>query len=284
MRKAISTRRQIITQVIFVVLGLFVLLPFWAALAMALDGSLDGRNPLHFSFVPREFSLTNFIGVITWPTPNLSFGLLFRNSMIVSLGSALVALGFGLSSAFAFARFRFPGQRVGLFALLLGTLLPPIATMTPLYLMLTVIGIRTTLLGLMVAYTAFVIPFCIWNMRAAFQAIPLEVEQAALIDGAGLWLAFWRIDLPLALPSIAVTALIAFLVAYSEFAIGWLFVERADTVTMAMAVQNLLGAAGAAPRAAALAIVMSLPVILLFLSLRRFLLSGVLLGTVPDEE
>ncbi|MVD21650.1 carbohydrate ABC transporter permease, partial [Vibrio cholerae] len=75
-------------------------------------------------------------------------------------------------------------------------------------------------------YSAFALPFCIWNMRAAFQAVPRDLEEAAFLDGAGFMGAFLRITLPLALPSIGVAALIAFLMAYSEFAFGWLFVEN----------------------------------------------------------
>jgi ABC-type glycerol-3-phosphate transport system permease component len=112
--------------------------------------------------------------------------------------------------------------------------------MTPLYILLTVIGLRTTLFGLMIVYTAFSMPFCIWNMRAAFQTVPRELEESAFLDGATPWMAFWRLTLPLALPSIAVAAVIAFLMGYSEFALGWLFVQTSDNVTLAMAISGML--------------------------------------------
>jgi arabinogalactan oligomer/maltooligosaccharide transport system permease protein len=196
----------------------------------------------------------------------------------------LISVSLGASMAYAFARYRFPGRRTGLFALLVGALLPPVALMTPLYILLTWVGIRTTLFGLMIVYTAFAMPFCIWNMRAAFQAVPRELEEAAFLDGANAWAAFWRVSLPLALPSIAIAALIAFLIGYSEFAMGWLFVEKADNVTLAMAIAGIIQGAGMLSwsNLAALAILMSLPVVAVFLALQRTLLDRLLIGNVEE--
>jgi ABC-type glycerol-3-phosphate transport system permease component len=155
--------------------------------------------------------------------------------------------------------------------------------MTPLYVLLTALGLRTTLFGLMVVYTAFSMPFCIWNMRSAFQAVPRELESAAFLDGASRGVAFWQVTLPLALPSIGVAALIAFLMGYSEFAIGWLFVENSDTVTLAMAVSGKLQSGYFSwSRLAALSILMALPVVVLFLTLHRYLLRGLLIGNLEE--
>lgn len=185
--------------------------------------------------------------------------------------------------AYAFARFRFPGRRAGLFALLVGALLPPVALMTPLYVLLTALGIRATLFGLMIVYASFSMPFCIWNMRSAFQAVPQELEDAAFLDGASHWVAFWRVTLPLALPAIGVAALIAFLFGYSEFAIGWLFVETSETVTLGMAISGMLRSGYFSwSRLAALSILMALPVVALFLALQRYLLRGLLIGGMEE--
>jgi arabinogalactan oligomer/maltooligosaccharide transport system permease protein len=202
--------------------------------------------------------------------------------LIVSGGAALTSVVLGASMAYAFARFRFPGRRPGLFGLLLGTLLPQVALMTPLYVLLTILGLRASLLGLMIVYTAFAMPFCIWNMRAAFQAVPTELEEAAFLEGATSLVAFWRITLRLALPSIAVAGLMAFLIGYTEFAIGWLFVERGENVTLAMAVSGMLGHGIAWSQLAALATFMSLPVVIIFLLLQRYLMRGLLLGRVDE--
>jgi arabinogalactan oligomer/maltooligosaccharide transport system permease protein len=280
----ITLWQQIRTQVALVLIGLWVVVPIWALFNVALDASIKGSAPSTFHLFPAQFSLDAFRTAIVNPSQSLTLWGLFKNSMVVSIGSAITGVVFGMSAAYAFARYRFPGRQVGLFALLLGTLLPPVALMMPLYLLLTIIGLRTTLIGLMIAYTAFAMPFCVWNMRAAFQSVSPEMEEAATLDGASPFRVFLQITLPLALPSVAIAGLIAFLASYTEFAIGWMFVESSKTVTLAMAISVLVGPSGRSWRAAAaLYILMSIPVVIVTLVLRRYFLQGVLLGTVAEE-
>jgi ABC-type glycerol-3-phosphate transport system permease component len=280
MRK-LPPRKQIAYQLALLLIGLFVLLPIWGMVQLALDAGIKGR-PVDFRLWPEEMTLAVFQKVWQTPAQVLSFAGLLRNSLIVSGGAALTSVLCGASMAYAFARFRFPGRKPGLFALLLGTLLPQVALMTPLYVLLTALGVRASLVGLMIVYTAFSMPFCVWNMRSAFQAVPLELEEAACLEGASLPVAFWRITLRLALPSIAVAGLMAFLIGYTEFAIGWLFVERGQNVTLAMAVSGMMSDNQGWSQLSALAILMSLPVVLIFLVLRRYLLRGLLIGQVED--
>jgi arabinogalactan oligomer/maltooligosaccharide transport system permease protein len=279
--RSISLRRQIATQIVLALVALVVLLPIWGMLRLAFDAALKGA-PLTFRIWPETFSLIAFQKAWDAPSQSLSFLGLLRNSLIVAGGAALISVVLGASMAYAFARFRFPGRRAGLFGLLLGVLLPQVAIMTPLYVLLSAIGIRASMLGLMIVYTAFAMPFCIWNMRAAFQAVPNELEEAAFLEGATPLVAFWRITLRLALPSIAVAGLMAFLVGYTEFAIGWLFVESGDNVTLAMAVSGLVGVDVPWSTLSALAVLMSLPVVLIFLLLQRYLMRGLLLGLVDE--
>lgn len=278
MRK-ISTLRQILTQAIFLLVSLFIFIPIWSTVRLAFDGSLRGR-PTEFSFLPKEFSTEAFLKVLDRPYQSVEFDVLLRNSMIVSIGAAIFAILLGVSLAYGFARFRFPARNTGLFVLLLAALLPPIAFATPLYIILSLLQLRTTLVGLVIVYAAFAMPFCVWNMRAAFQAIPKEVEEAAHLDGANHFQIFTLISLPISLPSIAVTAMIAFLMGYTEFAIGWLFVDKADNVTLSMAVYALVNGqfSGAQPWSylGSLAIIMSIPVILIFIFFQQTLMERLL--------
>lgn len=278
MRK-ISFLRQLGTQVLLACIGLFVILPIWATVRLAFDGSLQSR-PTEFRFFPKEWSMNAFMQVLDKPYQSVDFQILLKNSMTVSLGAALIAIILGISLAYAFARFRFPGREIGLFAILLTAFLPPVAFMTPLYILLTLMKIRTTLLALVIVYASFGMPFCIWNMRAAFQSIPKEVEEAAFLDGADDFTTFYFITLPLALPSIVVAGLIAFLMAYSEFAIGWLFVEKADHVTLAMSIYAILQSGNAQPWSylGSLAIIMSIPVVIVFIIFQRTLLERLMFG------
>jgi arabinogalactan oligomer/maltooligosaccharide transport system permease protein len=249
---------------------------------LAFDGSLKGR-PTEFRFLPKVWSFDALLQVLDRPYQSVDFQVLLKNSLLVSAGAALIAILLGMSLAYAFARFRFPGRQSGLFALLLTAVLPPVAFMTPLYIILSLLHIRTTLMALVITYAAFAMPFCIWNMRAAFQSIPKEIEEAAFLDGAGDFTSFVFITLPLALPSIAVAGLIAFLMAYSEFTLGWLFVEKAETLTLAMAIYAMIQtqySGGAQPWSylGSLAIIMSIPVVIIFLIFQRTLLERMMFG------
>jgi len=279
--KKIKWWQQLLYQLGFVLVALFVIVPIWGMAQMAFDASIRGW-PTQFRLFPREFTLDVFREVWERPAQTLSFLDTLKNSLFVAGGAALIAVFFGASMAYAFARFRFPGQRVGLFALLLVALLPPVALMTPLYILLSAIGLRTTLFGIMIVYAAISMPLCVWNMRAAFQAVPKEIEEAAFIDGATQWQTFWRVTLRLALPSIGVAALLAFLIGYSEFAIGWLFVDKPANVTLAMAISGMQREVGISSNLAAVAIMMSIPVVIVFIALQRYLLRGSLFGAVEE--
>lgn len=278
----VSKRQQVLASAGLALLALFVLVPIWGLAYVAFDGAVKGW-PVTFRVWPEQPTLDVFVRMWLKPAQSLSFLGLLRNSLTVAGGAALLSVLFGTSMAYAFARFRFPGRQVGLFALLVGALLPPVAFMTPLYILLGVLKLRTTLLGLALVYTAFSMPFCIWNMRAAFTAVPQELEESAFLDGASTWTAFWRVTLPLALPAIAIAAIIAFLLGYSEFALGWLFVNRGQDVTLAMAVSGIFEDPTPQWSAmAALALMMTAPVVVLFLVLQKYLLNGFSLGTVES--
>ena len=280
--RRVSRRQQVAYQAVFALVAVFVLLPMWGLAQMAFDASIKGW-PIDFRILPKEFTFAVFQQAWDKPAQSRSFLGLLQNSFIASGGAMVLSVILGTSMAYAFARFRFPGQRVGLFALLFGTLLPPVALMTPLFLLLSALGVRTTLFGLVIVYTALAMPFCIWNMRAAFQAVPKELEDAAFLDGASVWTAFFNVTLPLALPSIAVAALVAFLAGYSEFAMAWLFIDNSDNVTLAMAISGMVGATGASWNLlAALSLLMAIPVVIIFLVLQRYLTDRLLIGSVGD--
>ena len=276
MRK-INWRKQILTQIVLVVIALYVILPIWGIARLAFDGSLVSR-PTEFRLIPKEFSMKSFLEVLDRPYQSVSFGILFKNSLIASISAALLSLILGASFAYALARFRFHGRKPLLFILLLTAVIPPIAFATPLYIVLSLFKIRTTLFALILVYAAFSIPFSIWNMRVAFQAVSRELEEAAYLDGAGEFMTFWNVTLPIALPSISVAALISFLMAYSEFAMGWFFVEKPATVTLAMAIYAMVQSGSAQPWSVlgSLVIIMSIPVVILFVIFQNTLLEKML--------
>jgi arabinogalactan oligomer / maltooligosaccharide transport system permease protein len=165
-------------------------------------------------------------------------------------------------------------------------MLPASATLAPLFVLLSQIRIgseslRLTLAGLMLAYGSGTLPFAIWNLKGYFDTVPKELEEAARIDGASMAQTFLRIILPLSVPAIAVTVLFAFMSGWTEFILAWTFLENPSRFTLAMALRSMQGQF-ATPWSdfAAMSILMSIPIVLLFFALQRYLVSGLTVGGV----
>jgi ABC-type glycerol-3-phosphate transport system permease component len=249
---------------------------------LAFDGGIFDR-PTSFRLFPIKPTLSVFVEMWNQAGQNITFLLALRNSLTVSLGAAVLSVILGASMAYAFARFRFPGRQLGIFGLLVGSLLPPVALMTPLFLLVRILNIQSTLVALTIVYTSFSMPFAVWNMRAAFQAVPKELEEAAFLDGAGNLKTFWFIDLPLALPAIGIAAIVAFLIGYSEFAMGWMFVTRSEQVTLAMTISGILIQGSRHwSLMAALAVLMIIPIVVVFIVLQKTLMERMLFGNIRD--
>jgi arabinogalactan oligomer / maltooligosaccharide transport system permease protein len=165
-------------------------------------------------------------------------------------------------------------------------MLPASATLAPLFVLLSQIKIgdeslRLTLGGLMLAYGSGTLPFAIWNLKGYFDTVPKELEEAAIIDGASMAQTFIRVILPLSVPALAVTVLFAFMSGWTEFILAWTFLENPQRFTLAMALRSMQGQF-ATPWSdfAAMSILMSIPIVLLFFALQRYLVSGLTVGGV----
>lgn len=262
--------------------------------------ALDPRNidkPLEFSLIPPGASLEAFRKVLFEPFPLLcmnptnpescmTFSRLFINSVLVALGTSLFAVFLGATAAYAFSRFQFIGRQVGMLGFVVLLMFPSTATIAPLYVLLSQIRIgdevlRTTLIGLAIAYASGALPFAIWNMKGYFDTVPKELEEAALIDGASVTQTFIRIIIPLSAPAIAVTVLFSFMTGWTEFVLAWTFLESPSRFTLAMALRAMVGQFSTPwSEFAAMAILMSIPIVLLFFVMQRYIVSGLTVGGV----
>jgi arabinogalactan oligomer/maltooligosaccharide transport system permease protein len=205
------------------------------------------------------------------------------NSLLVAGGTAALAVALGTTAAYAFSRFAFPGRRVGMLGFVLVLMIPPGGTLAPLFVLLNAVGLRTSLWGLAIAYASSALPFAIWNMKGFIDALPYDLEEAAQIDGCNRTQSFIHVILPLALPGMAVTALWGFLTGWSEFILAWTFLVDPKTFTLPMVLRGMVGqyAAGTSWSAfSAMSIVMSIPAVLVFFFLQRYLVSGLAAGGV----
>jgi arabinogalactan oligomer/maltooligosaccharide transport system permease protein len=281
--RARQTMRVDLLQLFLLVVLAAVLFPLVWILSMSLDPR-DFSRPTGLTIIPPGASLQAYVRVLTEPSPNpVSFVRLLMNSLLVAGGTAALAVAIGTSAAYAFSRIRFPGRRLGMLGFVLVLMIPPGATLAPLFVLLNTVGLRTTLLGLAIAYASSALPFAIWNMKGFIDSLPYDLEEAAQIDGCTRTQGFLRVILPLAAPGMAVTALMGFLTGWSEFILAWTFLTEPGRFTLPMVLRGMTGqyAAGTPwSEFAALSILMSIPAVALFFILQRYLVSGLAAGGV----
>jgi multiple sugar transport system permease protein len=210
-------------------------------------------------------------------------GQYLLNSAIVSGLTVLFTLSVSLFGGYAFARFRFPGKNV-LFLVTLAILMVPYATLLiPLYVLLNAIGLQNSLLGLALVLTMFQLPFATFMMRISFEAVPTELEEAALVDGCGSFSALVRVLVPAVKPGLITVGLFAFLAAWNDFIAPLILISDSDKVPLPLAVANLRGQVmGIVDYGATEAgvVVLALPCVVLFLLLQRHYVRGFMSGAL----
>ena len=257
---------------------LFAVYPLLWVIALALSPGGMGGGVLP---IPRAPSLANFVKVLGAGGHGWLFAEQTLNSLVVSLLTAFVAVAVATPTAYALARFRFVGQRTGMRTLLATQMFPAVASAVPLYLILDALHLLDTRAGLVLVYASTAVPFAIFQLRGAFLSIPVDIEEAAMVDGATRAEAFFRVVLPAARPAIAVTALFAFMSAWNEFILAATILSRESAFTLPVVLQKYVGEHDAAwgPFAAG-AILVSVPVMALFYLAQRQLVSGLTAGGV----
>lgn len=209
------------------------------------------------------------------------FGRQLFNSLAVSIATAAVGVGIATPAAYALARFRFLGKERGVWLLMATQMFPGVATLVPLYLILQGLHLLDSRAGLVLVYATTSVPFCVMQLRSSFEAIPVDLEEAAMVDGASRFQAFRMVALPAARPAIAVTALFAFMGAWNEFILAATLMSRAESFTLPVALQRYVGEHGAAwGHFAAGALIVSIPVMAIFYLAQRHIVSGLTSGGV----
>lgn len=209
------------------------------------------------------------------------FLLWLRNSLIVSAWVTLVGIALAAAAGYAFSRYRFPGRKIGLQTFLLTQMFPATMLLLPLYVLMRRLGLVDTLMGLVIAYVATALPFCVWTMKGYYDTIPRELEQAALVDGSTRIGAFFRVVLPLAAPALTITGLFAFMTGWSEFIVARVILSSSTLFTLPLGLEGLSGTYQTEwATYAAGSVLVSLPVVGLFLAINRFLVGGLTLGGI----
>ncbi len=285
--RKLPLRRQFLLQLVCLFIALTVLFPIMWIVSMAIDPRNIAR-PDGLDLIPPGASLAAFAQVIKQPTENpVSFGQLAANSLFIAVIIAVASVGLGVLAAYAFSRMAFRGREALMIAVLAVLMLPAVATLAPLYVMLSKVQIgtfnlRDSLFGVALAVTSGQLPFAIWNMKGYIDTIPRDLEEAAAVDGASKFQAFWHVILPLSTPVLAVTAFFGFIAGWTEFYFSWQFLDHPENFTLAMALNGMVGQYGTTPwsQFAAFSILVALPVSVVYLFLQRYIVSGLAIGGV----
>jgi trehalose/maltose transport system permease protein len=275
------TLGKILNRVLFwilvVVIIFYTVFPFvWAVISSIKPNAELFSTPV--DYWPDQINLTFYRFVLD----NGDFLRALRNSVIVSVSTVVISLALGSLAAYALGRLKFRGRTPVLYLILSMTMFPQIAILGSLYQMITTLGLFDRLPALIIAYLTFTLPFTVWVLTNFFKAMPGELEEAALVDGATPFQAFARILLPLAAPGLVTTGLLAFIAAWNEYLYALTFTQtRARTVQPAIASftgntqfelpwGNILAAS----------VLVTLPLVILVLIFQRKILAGLTAGAV----
>ncbi|HWO63598.1 MAG TPA: carbohydrate ABC transporter permease [Umezawaea sp.] len=250
---------------------LFTLVPFYWMLVFAF------RPTGSTALVPWPITFEHFDTV--WN--GLGFGVFFTNSLIVAVGTLGVVSVLALMGGYALARFRFRGQRVFLLALLCTQFVPGAMMLIPLFVIFKNAGLLNSLTGLVIADTAFQLPLALILMSGFVRNIPVELEEAAMVDGCTRLRAFFAITLPLLRPALVAVGSFAFIGAWNNFLFALMFAGRQDKFTLPVGLSYALGEFNTDFGAlAAGGVVAAVPVVLVFAVVQRFLVQGLSAGAV----
>ncbi len=205
----------------------------------------------------------------------------FRNSLIISVTSTVLAIVIGMAGGYAFARFHFKGKSGWFLGLMLTRTVPGIALSLPLFFVYARLGIIDTHFGLILAYVALNIPFTIWLIDGFFRQVPKDLAEAAQIDGCTRWQAFWQVEFPLAGPGIASSAIFAFLTSWNEFALASQLTRSVNSKTLPVGLLDYTAEFTIDWRGmCALAVVMIIPALALTYIVQKHLVGGLTSGAV----
>jgi ABC-type glycerol-3-phosphate transport system permease component len=270
------TRRGTTRLAVYLAAGLlcaFSLLPFWwmALTSVKADAEIVSRTPVLW---PSELRLDRYSAVLTG-----GFGRNLVNSLVVAGATVVVGVAFAALAAYVLARTRLRWRQYLLLAVMTIQMFPLVVLVIPLYRMLQRLHLINTYQGLVVAYLAFTLPLAIYILRGFLAALPKDLEEAALVDGATRMGALLRIVLPLAGPGLAATAILAFITAWNEFLFALVFTTTADRHTLPVALTSFMGRGltdwGMVMTASVL---FTLPVIAFFAAVHRRLTTGLVTG------
>lgn len=254
----------------------FSIFPFYYAILTSLK---TGTDLFRVDYLPRSFSLANYAGVLTSGT----FVRNILNSVFVSFAVVAISLTLAVTAAYALSRVSFRGRGLLLMTILAVSMFPQIAVLAGLFEMIRAMGLYNTLFALVFAYMIFTLPFTVWVLTTFMRDLPVEIEEAAIVDGASPFTIVTRVFLPLMWPALVTTGLLAFIAAWNEFLFALTFVANNETRTVPVAIALLSGASEQEipwGTIMAASVIVTVPLIVLVLIFQRKIVAGLTAGGV----
>ena len=255
---------------------LYLLFPFYYAIITSLK---SGSAIFSVDYWPTSFDPANYVRVFT----EQSFARNILNSVAIATAVVALSLSLGLTASFALGRIRFRGRATLLLAILAVSMFPQVAVLSGLFELIRVLGLFNNPLGLILSYLIFTLPFTVWVLTAFMRDLPVEIEEAAIMDGASPWVRLTQVFLPLLAPAMVTTGLLAFIVAWNEFLFALTFTRSNEQRTVPVAIALITGASEfEVPwgNIMAASIIVTLPLIALVLVFQRRLVAGLTAGAV----
>lgn len=229
------------------------------------------------AIIPSDATLDNYRDLFT----EQNFTVWIWNSFLITISVSIIGVIVAATSAYAFSRWRFPGRAAGLIVLLSTQMIPSGMLLIPIFIIVARLGLQNNLLGLSLAYITTAVPLSIWILRGYYDTIPTDLEEAAMVDGASRLSAFWRIILPLSTPALAVIFLFNFLNAWSEYQVANVILKGDAMRTWPLGLFSFIGNFQTQwGLYAAASVLITIPVVALFLYSSKYLISGLTLGSV----
>jgi trehalose/maltose transport system permease protein len=265
---------------LFYLLVIFIVVesvfPFYYAI---LTSFKSGTDLFRITYWPTSFSLDNYASVLNVG----SFPRNLLNSVFISAVTVLLALFLAITASFALSRVKFRGRGLLLMTILGVSMFPQIAVLAGLFEVIRSLGIYNTPWALIFSYTIFTLPFTVWVLTTFMRDLPVEIEEAAIVDGASPWVIITRVFMPLMWPALVTTGLLAFIGAWNEFLFALTFTSSNDTRTVPVAIALLSGgSAHEIPWGAIMAasVIVTVPLVVLVLIFQRKIVSGLTAGGV----
>ena len=272
-------KKKIETWLIFIFLTVFTMGTIYPILniigiSLRKDNAFQSKS---LAFISANSGWDSYLKLLT----ETQFLIWLKNSIVISIAVTILGVALASTSAYALSRYNFKGRQLGMTSLLTTQMFPATMLLLPFFIILSKLGLINSYLGLVIIYSSTALPFCIWQMKGFYDTIPHALEESAYMDGCNHFQAFYKILLPLSTPALVITALFSFMASWSEYVVAAIILQDPELYTLPLGLKSFQSSLATEwGLYAAGAVVISIPVVILFVSLARFLVSGLTMGSV----